>query len=35
MLLLFISLKDSTDGEFFVASVRVFQIRVVDGENEL
>ena len=35
MLLLSLCLKDSTDGEFLVLSGRLFQVRVVEGRNEL
>ena len=35
MLLLSLCLKDSTDGEFLVSSGRLFQIRVIEGRNEL
>ena len=35
MLLLSLSLKDSTDGELFVSSGRLFQMHVVEGRNEL
>ena len=35
MLLLSLYLKDSTDGEFLVSSGRLFQMRVVEGRNEL
>ena len=35
MLPLSLCLKDSIDGEFLVPSGRLFQIRVVEGRNEL
>ena len=35
MLLLSLCLKDSTEGGFLVSSGRLFQIRVVEGRNEL
>ena len=35
MLLLCLCLKGSTDGEFLVSPGRVFQMRVVEGRNEL
>ena len=35
MLLLSLRLKDSTDREFLVSSGRLFQMRVVEGRNEL
>ena len=35
MLSLSLCIKDSTDGEFLVSSGRVFQMRVVEGRNEL
>ena len=35
MLVLSVCLKDSTNGEFLVSSGRLFQIRVVEGRNEV
>ena len=35
MLFLSLCLKDSTDGEFLISYGRLFQMRVVEGRNEL
>ena len=34
-MLLSLCLKDTTDGEFLVWSERLFQMRMVEGRNEL